>query len=265
LNLYFFHDLAPASPVAEGWLTAVGYTGDSFQLRGPFMTQLVRLLLLLPLVAAASGCLSSSTLVRLRPDGSGTIEQTLLANLQALKGLAQMFGKGELAGRDALSADRMFDEAELRKAGEKIGRGVRFVSRTPITEGPMEGVKAVYAFDDVNALAVNQNPSMPGVGVSDREDVTFKLSRLASGNSLVTVELPQGKDAVNTNASHVSGSRVTLLELDLGALVQQRGALEKLQTRLRPGMTVNEVKGLLEGIRGIKLNESPLTIEFRGR
>ena len=273
------------------------------------MSRLVRLFLLLPLVVSASGCLSSATLIRLKPDGSGTIEQTLLANLQALKGLAQLFGKGDLSVRDAPSADQMFNEAELRAAAEKLGRGVRFVSRTSIKEGSMEGVKAVYAFDDVNALAVNQNPSMPGVGGNAREDMTFRLAKLASGNSLVTVTLPEGKDAidaedvdrseqatkrdvppemmaamqqmfegmkvvidvevdgriVNTNSSYVSGPRVTLLELDLGALIQQREALERVQKKMRPGMTVNELKDLMQGIRGVKVNDSPLTIEFRGR
>ena len=34
-----------------------------------------------------TACLNSTTLVKLKPDGSGTVEQTTLVNMAALKGM----------------------------------------------------------------------------------------------------------------------------------------------------------------------------------
>ena len=43
-----------------------------------------------------SGCINSSTLVKVKPDGSGTIEQTMLVNAGALKGLMAGMGGGQI-------------------------------------------------------------------------------------------------------------------------------------------------------------------------
>jgi hypothetical protein len=39
---------------------------------------------------------------------------------------------------------------------------------------------------------------------------------------------------IKTNADHVSGSRVTLLEMDLGQLLQDEAKLKELQNRSGP-------------------------------
>ena len=45
----------------------------------------------------ARGCINSSTLIKVKPDGSGTIEQTMLMNMAALKGMmAGLDAKGQM-------------------------------------------------------------------------------------------------------------------------------------------------------------------------
>ena len=47
----------------------------------------IRLLVVLLAAVGLTACLDSTTLVKLKPDGSGTVEQTTLMNTAALKGL----------------------------------------------------------------------------------------------------------------------------------------------------------------------------------
>ena len=53
----------------------------------------VRVLAAFGLAFVLSGCINSGTLIEVKPDGSGTIEQTMLMNIAALKSM--------MAGLDA--------------------------------------------------------------------------------------------------------------------------------------------------------------------
>ncbi len=84
----------------------------------------------LPLV----GCFESATVIKLKADGSGTIEQRLLltdAATDQLKAFA-ILGGGNAAGADPTS------EAQARSLAESIGPGVTYVSSTPVktAKGP---------------------------------------------------------------------------------------------------------------------------------
>src|SRR5687768_7917437 len=72
-------------------------TGYSSRPRGGEM-RLLRLTLVVPLAMTAVGCLNLQTIVKVKPDGSGTLHQTLTMNPQAMEGMmeamaAQMGGK----------------------------------------------------------------------------------------------------------------------------------------------------------------------------
>ena len=57
-----------------------------------------------------TACLNATTVVKLKPDGSGTVEQTTLMNMAALKGMMnamkvfteEVIGKEKLVARDDL-------------------------------------------------------------------------------------------------------------------------------------------------------------------
>lgn len=152
----------------------------------------MRTLRALVLVAASVttiGCINSATLVKIKPDGSGTIEQTTLVNTSALKAMTP-------AGQPAEKPGGVINKADLERQAERMGKGVRLVSAEPASAGGFEGVKAIYAFDDINLVEVNQDPSMSGTSdgqfnappPKNESPIKFTLAKNGA-NSVLTVQL----------------------------------------------------------------------------
>jgi hypothetical protein len=121
---------------------------------------------LLPVLVSAA-CFSSETVIRVKADGSGSIEQTNLANSQMLgmaSGMAQAAAKesGSTAALGTLDINGLFDEASLEKQAATWGPGVRFVSSEKLSQGAMQGAKALFAFDDVRKLTLGGQTSAGG-------------------------------------------------------------------------------------------------------
>lgn len=255
------------------------------------------------LAVGLSGCLNSGTLVKVKPDGSGTIEQTLLVNVAAIKGLmAGLGGQGQIK-----ETPGSLDEAEFKRTAERMG--VRPVSITPLKEGGFEGSKSIFAFDDISKIRVDQDPQMaggPGGAVtksSTGTPIKFGFAK-ESGSSVLTITVDEknvkagsksnptatiekmdpammqmvkamfqgfkvlidlevdGK-IVKTNADYVNGSKVTLLELDMGTLLENEAALTALQSKVGPGASISDIRPYLKDVKGVKINNPNLTIEFR--
>lgn len=265
----------------------------------------LRALLLVAASATLVGCINSATLIKVKPDGSGTVEQTTLVNTGAMKAMMPgMTPPGQAGGT--------VNEADLKRTAERMGKGVRLVSAEPTKSGTFEGVKAVFAFDDINQVAVSQDPSMSG-GTGDNpfggappappeNPVKFTLAR-TGGTSTLTVQfqdkpvpadqpMPQGGpdmsdptvlnmvkamfdgfkvnidlevagSIVKTNAEYVNGSRITLLDLDLGLLFQDQEKLKALQGKVAPGASLSQVKPYLKDVKGIKIDGPTVTVEFK--
>jgi len=148
----------------------------------------MRVLRLLALFASTFGltaCLDSTTLVKVKPDGSGTVEQTTLFNAAALKGM--------MGGAAGQVNGPMMNKADLERTATRMGEGVRLVSSEPVkAANGFEGVKAIFSFDDINKIQVSQGPSMSG-GTSDsprsteptsNDPVRFKLTRNGGTSTL---------------------------------------------------------------------------------
>lgn len=267
--------------------------------------QFVRLVALACLSAVVTGCINSATLLKVKPDGSGTIEQTMLMNTQALRPMMQ-----GLEQQGAKPAGPIVNEADLKRAGERMG-GVTYVSGEPVT-GPngFEGVKALYSFTDITKVRVNQDPKMSGSNTgfsmepkTDEDVLVFALAR-DGGVSTLTVTFPDKPGAaakegetqggpdmsnpqmlammktmfegfkvaidlevlgtiVKTDADYVDGSKVTLLEMDLGLLLQDEEKLKQVQSKVKPGASISEVKPYLKDVKGIKINNPVVTVVYR--
>lgn len=273
-----------------------------------------RLLLVLPFTLCLTGCLSSYTLVKVNPNGTGTLEQTTMINpmmLGMMSGMAQgLGGENATKSKPATVAD-MFKEEELRAAATKMGTGVRYVSSQPAKAEGREGVTAIYAFDDVTKLTVNQNASSASVGgasINARSEspIIFKLDSGLTGAKVLSITMPEGKPGdqkpakaqdpaenkdmppealammksmfqgakigidvevaghlIKSNSPYVNGSRITLMEVDLGALMEDPATLQKLQG-LGPGAGFEQARQALGDVKGIKLPAArTTTIEFR--
>lgn len=163
------------------------------------MTDCCRLLALLLASVSLTACLNSTTLVKVKPDGSGTVEQITLVNTAALKGM--------MAGADKQEAGPVINKADLERTAARMGKGVRLVSAEKATgENGFEGTKAVFAFDDINAIQISQDPSLSG-STSGRlsseptadDPVKFKLTRGATSSTLTInyIDKPSVSPPVN--------------------------------------------------------------------
>lgn len=264
----------------------------------------------------SSGCISLTTVVQVRPDGSGTVTQKTVMNqevVKMLKDMSQSFGQG---GDKKAEAFEPFSEKEAQDKVAEMGPGVSYVSSKRLRDKVGEGREAIYAFKDINTLRVEDKPKAPGPGEAPAssgpsEAPTFKLSRLASGNSLLTITFPtkpakdkdkakgklkQDKTAkskeqpapediakmkqmlnglrialvvdvagtiVRTNAPHVEGKRVTLMDLDFGQLLTNEAKLKELAA-LEEKDSLAAVKKAVQGIPGFKVILDPtIEIEFK--
>jgi hypothetical protein len=263
-----------------------------------------RIAALIGMGVVASGCINSASLVKIKPDGSGTIEQTMLVNMGAIKGL--MSGMGASQTKES---GGVLNEADFKRAGERMG--VRPVSLTPMKEGGFEGAKAIYAFDDITKVRVDQDPQLgaraagttPGSRAST-SPIKFGLARQGATSVLtITVDekaadsaTARAQDApslesidpammqmiktmfdgfrilidvevdgtiVKTNADYVSGSRITLLEVDMAGVLADEAKLKALQSKVQPGSSISELRPYLKDIKGVKVNHPAVTIEFR--
>ena len=252
--------------------------------------------------AVLSGCINSTSLVKVKPDGSGTIEQTLLVNAAAAKALVSGFGgKGEVK-----QSGGVLDEAEFKRSAERMG--VRPVSLTPMKEGGFEGAKAIYAFDDITKVRVDQDPQLAGPSGatvkagSSGAPIKFGFAK-EGGSSVLTIMVDEKTAApgsksdsktpdkidpammqmiktmfqgfkvlidvevdgkiVKTNADYVTGPRITLLELDMNQLFENEAALTALQSKVGPGASIADVRPYLKDVKGVKINNPTVTIEFR--
>lgn len=120
------------------------------------MKLLARLFLSLPLLFLA-GCLQVDAVVKLKPDGSGTIEQKVMmggAIVQQMKSMAAAFG-GEKAAADG----GIYDEAKVKARAAEMGPGVTYVSSKKETAPDgSEGFTATYAFTDINQVKLKADP-----------------------------------------------------------------------------------------------------------
>jgi hypothetical protein len=165
--------------------------------------RLMRILGVLLATFSLTACLNSTTLVKVKPDGSGTVEQTTLMNTAALKGM--------MGGASGQMNGPMMNKAELERTATRMGEGVRLVSSEPVKgDNGFEGVKAIFAFEDINKIQVNQGPPGMSGGTGDRtrsaeptsdDPVRFKLTRNGATSTLsinFIDKAPTGKTDVPT-------------------------------------------------------------------
>jgi hypothetical protein len=169
-----------------------------------------------------SGCIQNDTVIHVKTDGSGTIEDTvkfanaLIESLQNIsKGLAEGVSNANADAKDnvkdkdgAKEKDKaevqdpiqtMMKDAQSRE--KQYGSDVKFVSATPVKTETMSGYKAIYAFKDINTLKINQNPENKTGMPADGKDKSKKKEEIISFKfvkgpvSTLTVTMPEtGKD-----------------------------------------------------------------------
>jgi hypothetical protein len=155
------------------------------------------------------GCFQTETIIRLKPDGSGVVEETFLLSkdlLESFQELANAFGddaeknKGDVAKEKQDPIQGMIKDAQKRE--NQYGPGVKFVSAVPLKTETMGGYKAIYAFQDINTLKINQNPGKKaekGMGqdaLAQEENILFRIKK--GPVSTLTITMPKPKEDQKT-------------------------------------------------------------------
>src|SRR5262245_4465417 len=122
----------------------------------------MRILPLAPAVLFLAGCVEDLKVVRVKPDGSGTILYTRRMKDWAVEKLRENKLENE------------FTEEKARERIKKLGE-VEFVSVEKANAPGWEGMTATYSFKDVTKLKI------------DDSDTVFTLEKLPNGNEQLTV------------------------------------------------------------------------------
>jgi len=206
----------------------------------------------LVLFGATSGCVTSDTLIKLNPDGSGVVVQKTLMSTEMIaqlttmmQGLAQQIAGNEASQKD-MRMPELFREKDARARAAKMGEGVSFVSSRKITIEGMEGQEATYAFRDVTKLKLNEKPETPsmlGLQASSSgsgSETTFRFSRLQNGHSQLTaVFSPRPSKKASSEESVTEPNRAAK-----APTAEQLEQAKKFFAGFRIGMAV-EVQGNL--------------------
>lgn len=246
-----------------------------------------------------AGCFDSSTVIHVKADGSGTIEQRTLLTETAVDQLRTfaILGGGNPDAVDPTS------EGNARAMASAIGDGVTYVSSMRIDMGTAHGRATTYAFSDISQLRISEQPSLPGnlklpaAAGGDTPPISFAVSRTPSGNVVIRILVPRpaifptGPNGepqppsaeqiamvkqllagaklsvamepdgrlVQTSSPFVDGNRVTLLDVDVDRAAADPDLAKKLQSAASP----DQAKAALNSIPGLKITLDPeITIEF---
>ena len=143
----------------------------------------IRLLTALLPTIVLTGCLQSTTIVKVNADGSGTLDNQTVMTAAALAQVRQL--SGVLGGTNAKPFDP-FSEEQARTFAGQMGDGVTLLSSMPVKTAAGEGRASVFGFRDVTKLRVSQAPATPG-------DTSIRGGGLGLGgdqsNSTLTIDL----------------------------------------------------------------------------
>ncbi len=136
----------------------------------------IHLLIVLASLFAFSGCIETQVLVTVNDDGSGTIREYVKMNKLMLAPLQEMAQQMKQAAeesgadteQDAVSMEP-FSDKSVRENAAKLGKGVRYVSHEKLDTEEAAGYTAMYAFDNIEAVRISQDPAaaVPELGESE--------------------------------------------------------------------------------------------------
>jgi len=261
------------------------------------MTRLVRLALTLAIVAPLTACFQSSTVLHIKGDGSGTIEQRTVVTEAALEQLRAftILGGGRGGDVDPVS------ETQARALAATLGPGVSYVSSSPIKTPNGQGREAIYSFTDISTVRVSEQGQLPsGVAVSapglnTGANITFAMTRQPDGNATLRIVVPRmsivptapggaaAPGGFSPTPDQIAMAKQVLAGAHLNVVVEPDGRLVKTSspyvdgdrvtlieidvdqatsdlsflTKLQAAQTTDDMKAAIAGVPGLKLNLDP--------
>jgi hypothetical protein len=216
-----------------------------------------RRLAILPLLALpTAGCIDFETLVKVKPDGSGTLVQTMTMSAETMAMMKSAKGDGAKAETgDKPMALEAKDIEQAKAEAAKLGEGVTFVKAEPIDTPQAKGVRATYAFKDVTKLKVSQKPTSPGgppgPGAETADDsMKFGYAKGSSGNTILTVSMPDLKTAAAKPGAEKAPAKAPEVPPEALAMMKQMFKGLRIAIAVEPeGKVVQTNSPFVEGSR----------------
>lgn len=247
-----------------------------------------------------TGCIEYNVKVKVNPDGSGTVRETVVLG----KGLVEMLNAFAEWDEDGEEFD-LYNEDDLRKQEYHYGEGVKFVEGKKINDKGREGYTATYRFNDIRKLKIEDDPDKKVPSdfsmeeAAEEQPITFSFSEgdystltihLADDfepgdfsfgqdeedadienkevfedmleDLRISIKIEVNGDILETNAAYVNDSEITLMEFDMGKILDDPEQFEYLKNK-NP-QTKDEAKELVEEIPGLKVElETQIDIKFK--
>ena len=249
-----------------------------------------------------SGCLQVETTVKVNKDGSGTINEKVLMNrafIDMISQFAQSFNDSSeteefsLFKEDELKESaKDYGEGVKYLSGEKISsddwEGYKVVyffndlnkiklepdpdKKVEIGIDSQEKKEEEYFFfkfvkGDVPQVIIDR-PEIDSdfsMGEDESEETDDEMSgeflKMMEGMKIKVAMQFNGK-IVETNASYVNGSSITLLEMNLGEMMKNKEEFKKFK-KSEPE-NIDELKEFLDEFPGMKIEfQKPVTVKFK--
>jgi len=139
-----------------------------------------------------SGCIQVDTKVKLKKDGSGTIEEKVMMSSMVVEMMNQFMGSFQDSTGETEKFS-LFKEDELKDKSYNYGEGVKYVSGKEIKEDGWEGYQAVYSFKDINTLKMDTDPNKKvdlDEGGSEASDEYFSFHFKPGSVAELTINRP---------------------------------------------------------------------------
>ncbi|HSP88686.1 MAG TPA: hypothetical protein VLN45_11170 [Ignavibacteriaceae bacterium] len=149
------------------------------------------------LAFSITGCIELNTQININPDGSGTVEETVLMGTEMVK-MINEFMTGFASDTVKQEEFKLYKEEDLKNKVTEMGEGVKFVSGSEIKMENKEGYKVIYSFSDINKLKIDQSPDskIPDDDsegeIKEKKYVTFNFTK--GDVSEVKIKMPLKND-----------------------------------------------------------------------
>lgn len=247
-----------------------------------------------------SSCFELSALVVLNKDGSGVVEETTLMSAQ-MKAMMAGAPKGGEGGEGGMNMSLLPTKEKAAEKAAKMGEGVtvKGIEEIKAPDG-REGVKVTYAFKDVNKLKyepgdmkeeknetpfafsggtltitqkhdkkaakteTKEDPAMPKPTPEQMEQQMAMMKPMMAGMR-VSFRLKAANGIASTDATHVDGGTITLMDMNFDKLLANPDGMKKFATMAdNKDMSPAEAAETFKGIDGVKIEaKEKVTVKLK--
>ena len=165
-----------------------------------------------------AGCFQVSTVVRVNPDGSGTVSETMLLSKKVITQMNEMM-QG-FAGENGAKPEpiELFEPDKLKAQAAGMGEGVSYLSGEKSESAEYSGYTAVYAFKDINSLRLGQKSGESAGGAGGPKAPSMPVLFHFSKGSPATLTIEQPREKTQEKAAEAPAENVDSPQEAKGAI-----------------------------------------------